>query len=496
MSARSHRTLLAMAVVTALGAPSVANAVRLDDDGLGQALIYPYYTVQSNGGDSYNTYLSVVNHTTVAKAVRVRVREGRASREVASFNLFLSANDVWTGAIVPGATPSAAPRLVTADTSCTTPVFDGAASRTLPASLTFSNALYSGANDDGNGTGIDRAREGFVEMIEMADVTGASAVAVSHRSNGIPANCAAVQGSSTISVAAPMGGLSGTLTLINVANGLNFDQDAVALADLSKQPFYRPPGDPYPDFNALEVDPMSVVVAHGALYRLNWTRSVDAVSAVLMRNAFSGEYVLDDATASNTDFVATFPTRSFYVGPAVTAPPFTAASLWAADCRRGEGENVTITILDRETTGTQVDSGGFDNVGQSPDDYCAASVVFDVSNGSAHTAPSAASHVLGSLTRGYSRLSLPIIPGFSNGWLDVAFIDRNSLAGITSLANSTRLDLATGAQTTGPEVLRGLPVIGFTARTFVNGTLACDAGACQGNYGGAFPFQYRRSITP
>jgi hypothetical protein len=39
-------------------------------------------------------------------------------------------------------------------------------------------------------------------------------------------------------------------------------------------------------------------------------------------------------------------------------------------------------------------------------------------------------------------------------------------------------------------------MLGFSARIFRNGTLRCDAGACQGNYGGAFPFKYRRSITP
>ena len=66
----------------AVGATFNAGAVSLNPDGLGQALIYPYYTVRSvEGGNALNTYVSVVNHTSDAKAVRVRGREGRAAKE-------------------------------------------------------------------------------------------------------------------------------------------------------------------------------------------------------------------------------------------------------------------------------------------------------------------------------------------------------------------------------------------------------------------------------
>lgn len=498
MSPRLPRRILEIAMAAALGAPCAANAVRIDDDGLGQALIFPYYTVQSNGGDSYNTYISVVNHTAAAKAVRVRIREGRASREVASFNLFLSPNDVWTGAIVPGASLNAAPRLITTDNSCTSPAFDGAQSAVVPASLTFSNALYSGSNDDGNGTGLDRAREGFVEMIEMADVTGDSATNITHRGTGVPFNCAAIQGSAAISVAAPTGGLSGTLTQINVANGLNFDQDAVALADLSKQAFYRAASDPSADFNATEIDPVSVVVTKGALYRSLWTRPVDAVSAVLMRLSFFTEYVLDDATASNTDLVATFPTRSFYVNRTSAAAPFSAPAVWSAVCAPN-GENVAATVFNREESSFVIAGSDF-GIGFGTSNICAASVVFDTANANPRTVPGTATHVLGSLTRGYSTLALFLNHSdlsFSNGWMAMTFTGNSvTLPNLASLATSTRIDLATGTQTTGAHTFFGLPVVGFMARTFVNGTLQCDAGACQGSYGGAFPYQYQRVVMP
>jgi hypothetical protein len=65
-----------------------------------------------------------------------------------------------------------------------------------------------------------------------------------------------------------------------------------------------------------------------------------------------------------------------------------------------------------------------------------------------------------------------------------------------SLARSVRIDALTGTATIGAHVLHGLPMTGFTVRTFTNGTLHCSAGTCLGNYGGAYPLDYRRVIEP
>ena len=53
-------------------------------DGLGQVLIYPYYTVRGKGPDAaakFDTYMSVVNTTDSAKAVKVRYIEGKTARK-------------------------------------------------------------------------------------------------------------------------------------------------------------------------------------------------------------------------------------------------------------------------------------------------------------------------------------------------------------------------------------------------------------------------------
>ena len=67
---------------------------------------------------AYNSLLSVVNSTASAKAVKVRFLEGKNSREVLDFNLYLSAKDVWTAAIIP-TTDGAG--IFTDDKSCTNP---------------------------------------------------------------------------------------------------------------------------------------------------------------------------------------------------------------------------------------------------------------------------------------------------------------------------------------------------------------------------------------
>jgi hypothetical protein len=95
-----NRKNLTAAVLAGLagvvGIVGSAQAVNVNPDGTGQVLLYPYYTVN---GDNL-TLLSVVNTSDDAKAVKVRFLESENSAEVLDFNLYMSAYDVWTAAIV------------------------------------------------------------------------------------------------------------------------------------------------------------------------------------------------------------------------------------------------------------------------------------------------------------------------------------------------------------------------------------------------------------
>ena len=61
------RKALFSAVLGTLGVAGSAQAIYHDPNGTGQALVYPYYTVQSASGNAFNTYISVVNTTTVVE---------------------------------------------------------------------------------------------------------------------------------------------------------------------------------------------------------------------------------------------------------------------------------------------------------------------------------------------------------------------------------------------------------------------------------------------
>ena len=103
---RKQATYAAVAgALAGVGMVGSAQAVIVNPDGLGEVLIYPYYTVRNN----QTTVFSVVNTTTASKAVKVRFLEAKNSQEVLDFNLYLSRRDVWVAAIVQTA---AGPRLV------------------------------------------------------------------------------------------------------------------------------------------------------------------------------------------------------------------------------------------------------------------------------------------------------------------------------------------------------------------------------------------------
>ena len=187
-----NRKNLTAAVLAGLagiaGIAGTAQAVNLNPDGVGQVLIYPYYT--SNGGNQ--TILWLVNTTDEAKAVKVRFLEGFNSREVLDFNLYLSKFDVWTAAIFDDA---GTPTLIIPDDSCTVPYLYGNSQMKFAHAdavfgqqafldLAYNDNMDSEGNvvftNDGGPTGIDRAAEGYFEMIEMGTLVGESAMYATH----------------------------------------------------------------------------------------------------------------------------------------------------------------------------------------------------------------------------------------------------------------------------------------------------------------------------
>jgi hypothetical protein len=179
-------TAVSGAVLAAVSGQTMAQttpAPFVSPTNTGQALIFPYYTV--NGG--WITTINVMNTTGDTLAVKFRLREKKNSRDVLDFNIIMSPYDAWAAALIDS---PAGPQLFTPDNSCTSPqVVSGA---------TGSNIAYTGEFEDSGGDGVQRMRDGYIEMLVMGkapagaeDVTGTVPFWAEHV-NGVPRDCAAV----------------------------------------------------------------------------------------------------------------------------------------------------------------------------------------------------------------------------------------------------------------------------------------------------------------
>ena len=335
MNMRSLTTAVALGIVGAAAQVGVSHAVHIDPTGLGQVLIYPYYTV--NKGNS--TLVSVVNSTDQTKAVKVRFLEGRNSEDVLDFNLYLSPFDVWTGAIVSdgpeGATPSSAPaaRLFTSDSSCTVPAIPA-------AGVSFKNFQY--AVGDVKATGpwvLSRTREGHLEIIEMGVLTagGSFANAAAHSAQGVPANCAllgsawSTTGTGTwltnasAQIEPPSGGLSGGAEIVNPGNGTNISYNADAIDGFfvsSRANLHTEPGSVLPSLAQAQSndagDATAIVFNDGVLTPFPFTGTgagLRAVSALFMQQHIYNEFASRSSASlsAQSEWVITFPTKRLHL---------------------------------------------------------------------------------------------------------------------------------------------------------------------------------------
>lgn len=488
------KKFLLAAMLAGLGFGGSANAVHVNPDGLGQVLLYPYYTVQ-NG---FDTYVHVVNTTDRVKAVKVRFLEGMNSQEVLDFNLYLSPYDVWTGVITRTETGA---QLSTTDTSCIAP-------RQLPATgEAFRNVRY--AADETNT--LARTREGYLEMIEMGvvnedfvldNVNVADAATHVHNADGtsVPLNCVVVRKAASATtlgggqfnsndpsyISAPTGGLYGFASVISVNAGLKTSYSATALdnfADLTA--IHHAPGDTLPSLNNVTTD--GDILNNANIFTFPWspTRPVDVVSAVLMRSAIYNDYVVDAGRDSKTDWVITFPTKRFYVGgeggnkfttSVAAIPPFQRT--WAGNLnlgtnvpRGGACDTITLSYWNREERQhIVVVDEDFSPVPEI--DIPELTLCREVNTLSFfRDGDESGSTLFGAL---YTAASFTLAPGFDAGWAQVGF--NGTLSG-------------------GDLSLSGLPVIGFSGISNTNAVIEVEGQNVLSNYLGSVEHKASRVIS-
>lgn len=486
------RTSLTTAVIAGIagvaGIAGTANAVFINSDGLGEVLVYPYYTV--NAGNS--TLLSVVNTHNEGKAVKVRFLEAYDSREVLDFNLYLSPFDVWVAQVV---NVGSGAGVFTNDNSCTVPPLGTTAGTASPfLTYAFDGELGDlAAPTDGGPTDVTRTLEGYIELIEMGVVVNTqegTLAAITHHS-GVPADCGQVVDAwdptggywggpgadENTDITSPTGGLFGSGTVLNHDAGQIFGYNADAIDQ-----FYVPgtggqqtnPQDLSPSISS-GTSTTSYVFANGSLATTTYNVPIDAVSSLFTATSVMNEYVVAATIGASTEWVVNFPTKRFYVDPNYVGNtperPFDVVFGSTGDAT--SCVPVTISYWNRE----EAAPGG--SIGFSPrpvhgNSLCYEGQVVTFGQG---TTPS---KVLG------SKLVTNIAVAYPTGWAQIGFV--------TNAQHAVTPDRA--APAAGENTFYGLPVTGFSVTNYVNGELTDSAGhIVLSNYSGLYRHKFNRLCT-
>lgn len=504
----------------AAGIASTAQAVNMNPDGLGQVLIYPYYTVN---GDNF-TLLSVVNTTDEAKAVKVRFLEGMNSVEVLDFNLYMSAYDVWAGAIISDGNGGAALNVV--DTSCTVPTIEGQDDQTQE----FLTLAYAGGvtvDGDGGPDGRERTTEGYFEMIEMGTLVGDSAADATHETDngdagyGYPADCdQLVENWSVVDdvagawlldaetdMEAPTGGLFGGAAIVNAGAGTMYSYDARALDGYSMSIQHSQPGTTEPSLATGDVF-TATVFDNGTTVVMDFADSIDAVSAVFMHDAVMNEYNTADAAKAMSEWVLTFPTKRDYVNGADPIEPFT--DIWSDhdddDVNDGACEIVKFGpgekgIWNREEdTIPDVIIPGDNNdpvfspseviPGEEPEiptsNLCSEVNVLRFGAYEGEGDYMGPTEILGSSTNVLNVNNDAL--GFEEGWFSLNLLNADD-------PNTDEVEDDRYLWDENGQALGGLPVTGFWVVSFENGFVEAEGGLAVANYGGIFDHKATRMVS-
>ena len=519
MKRNSLTTAVVAGIAGTVGIANLASAVNLNPDGLGQVLIYPYYTVNLNGigaGSNLQTLFSVVNTTAQGKALKVRFVEGYNSREVRDFHVYLSPYDVWSGNLFK-LPDSEQANLLTNDNSCTVPQIKGASASSaigiLPdgrSYVRFTNSRYSGSFADGGPTGLERTREGHFEIIEMGTVTNeseGSLDAITHIA-GVPDNCPQVVGAwvgvpagywivdPNTDIEPPTGGLFGTALLLDLNAGAaaGYSADAIDAFLTGNQNLHGSPGALNPSLSSVGgVDPSvtAYVFDNGSLIQATYGlavgagRNVDSVSALFAQNNIFNEYSAGGDALALTDWVVTFPTKKYYVDTTIVGgtalPPFTEVfdgvapvevGLFPFDREEGSPGSCTGSDVDNPNCGVCFSPCDDDTFDPPVLNYEAQIISF---RSAAGFAADQTSLVLGSELASNVDVAADFL---DTGWMRLGL-------------NPSSEPHLMAASTEG-EVFEGLPATGFAITNFINANATPGILA---NYAGLWHHKGSRSCT-
>ena len=490
------KKILSLAVAAGLSgvmAGAAHAAMHINDKGMGEALVYPFYSAE--GGN--DTYIHVTNTTGFTKAVKVRFIEAENSAEVLDFNLYLSPHDVWAAAIT--ASPQGGGVIRTVDNSCTVPDLGqgnpsggnhGGTKTELGNGLVLREQFFSSnayRNTSDTNKSITRTAAGYVEIIEMGqlDSTTGYGLAALHDEDGIPTDragnamnpCADLvkawanggtwrneanstgTGNSELLAwhgegedgASPAGGLWGYGVVLNVAQGTAVGYDAIAIDDFNGEgeEFRRlhfAPGNNLPSLQ--QAQPIATIFDGATATDYLFDEGDEAVSALFMSETISNDYVTDPDINAATDWVVTMPTKRFF-SVAPVRDPFTRAWDGTKAC-----ESVGMEHWDREEAFTPPQEEGFSPAPPQAEEegFALCTEVSIVQFGDYST------------LNGSERITYGFPTNHVDGWARMSF--EPGASGL--IAPGDRELVGAVLETEAPVTFVGLPVVGFAAISYQN----------------------------
>ena len=442
--------------------------MHLAKDGVGQVLIYPYYTVRNN----LNTFITIVNTTDRVKALKIKFHEGKNAREVYDLNLYMSPFDVWTATLVSatstisGYVGQESVKISTNDNSCTVPTING---------QEFLPFAFSGAFDDGLTQDMERVTEGYIEVFEMGELLGEDAQAAIHLSDSIPQDCATLIANwsaptgkwlldDTINIQAPdgTGGLFGSASIIDATSGIDMSYEATAIVSFTTELVHTFPGSVLP-FLISGNNNTTIMETEGGLLQTIWNLPANAVSALFMQTQSFNDFTVESNINAQSEWVNMYPTKQFYVDPlwSIAAPPVAPFTKKIA-VNFGACENHRFKAYDREqlvnnsTGGSPIPDPLPPNYSSRPED-CWAVNVSDINMGSDNNTIFDSNLNINDWNNDNLYTSISDMP-FAAGWLqkdfDAEISNHGKLVGIGSNGEA--------------HIIYGKPTLGFVAQRYGN----------------------------
>ncbi|MDJ0653412.1 MAG: hypothetical protein QNJ40_04600 [Xanthomonadales bacterium] len=311
MKTHSRLMLLtaALTLLLALASPS-AEAVRIGENGEGQVLLFPLFSVEA----SNETELTVRNTSDVGKALRIIAKDPLLGRPLLTVNVYLKPLDSWTGRLVQNSDRALEPRLVSNDESCTFPAIPGDG---LAATARFLGPTF-------NDRVGDRLQSGFLEVYEMGQMDSTLAGdcdAITRRWESGAWESMQLTALRNDGITPPAGGLTGLVAIKSVDSGRSFQLEPVVLDRFTTEALHVHPDWPVRP-SLMDVRPAIAEVP--SILRLNSLEirtlvpqsfsqtPIHAVDALLMTTGVSAAYYSDEPGLSFSTILLTMPTRPYH----------------------------------------------------------------------------------------------------------------------------------------------------------------------------------------